>query len=49
MIEPRVVHDTVVVRRLYDAAAERVYGAWTNAALLERWYVPGDERWSATP
>jgi len=47
MIEPRVVHDTVVVRRLYDAAAERVYGAWTNAALLERWYVPGDERWSA--
>jgi uncharacterized protein YndB with AHSA1/START domain len=47
MIEPRVVHDTVVVRRLYDAAAERVYGAWTDAAFLERWYVPGDERWSA--
>jgi len=37
----------VVVRRLYEATAERVYRAWTDAALLERWYVPGDERWSA--
>ena len=47
MTERSVVHDTVVVRRIYDATAEQVYRAWTEAALLERWYVPGDEKWSA--
>jgi uncharacterized protein YndB with AHSA1/START domain len=48
MSDRSVIHDTVVVRRLYDAAAEHVYRAWTDAGLLERWYVPGDEKWSAT-
>jgi uncharacterized protein YndB with AHSA1/START domain len=47
MAERSVVHDTVVVRRRYDAAQARVYRAWTEAAALERWYVPGDETWSA--
>jgi uncharacterized protein YndB with AHSA1/START domain len=42
-----VVHDTVVVHRTYDASPERVYRAWSDAAELERWYMPGDERWSA--
>lgn len=47
MNDGSVIHDTVVVRRAYDASVERVYRAWTDAALLERWYVPGDEKWSA--
>ena len=47
MSDRSVIHDTVVVRRVYDATAERVYRAWTEAALLERWYVPGDATWSA--
>ena len=47
MSDRNVVHDTVVVRRLYPASPERVYRAWTDAALLERWYVPGDETWKA--
>lgn len=47
MTERSVVHDTVVVRRSYDATPEEIYRAWTEAALLERWYVPGDEKWSA--
>jgi uncharacterized protein YndB with AHSA1/START domain len=47
MSDLSVLHDTVVVRRVYEASAERVYRAWTDARLLERWYVPGDENWSA--
>jgi uncharacterized protein YndB with AHSA1/START domain len=40
------VHDTVVVRRTYDATTARVFAAWSDAAALERWYVPGDASWS---
>ena len=47
MEEQSVVHDTVVVCRTYDASAARVYRAWADAAELERWYVPGDEKWTA--
>src|SRR5262245_14006986 len=47
MEEPRVAHDTVVVCRTYNASTERVYRAWTDSAELERWYVPGDQTWSA--
>ena len=47
MSDRSVIHDTIVVRRLYKTSAERVYRAWTDAALLERWYVPGDEKWAA--
>jgi uncharacterized protein YndB with AHSA1/START domain len=47
MSDRNVIHDTVVVRRRYDAPVERVYRAWTDAAQLQRWYLPGDERWSA--
>src|SRR5262249_60241722 len=42
-----VIHDTVVVERSYPASAQRMYRAWTDPAELERWYVPGDERWTA--
>jgi len=42
-----VIHDTVVVRRSYEAPVERVYRAWTDPSVLERWYVPGDDTWSA--
>jgi len=48
MTERSVVHETVAVRRTYDAAPERVFRAWTDPAQLQRWYVPGDETWSAT-
>jgi uncharacterized protein YndB with AHSA1/START domain len=41
------VHDTVVVRRSYDAPAARVFAAWSDAAALARWYVPGDATWSS--
>jgi uncharacterized protein YndB with AHSA1/START domain len=47
MSDRSVSHDTVVVRRLYDAAAGRVYRAWTDPVLLEQWYVPGDAQWPA--
>jgi uncharacterized protein YndB with AHSA1/START domain len=47
MSDRNVMHDTVVVRRQYEATVERVYNAWTDAALLQRWYTPGDETWSA--
>jgi uncharacterized protein YndB with AHSA1/START domain len=47
MTDRRVVHDTVVVSRLYDDAPERVYRAWTDPTMLQRWYVPGDATWSA--
>jgi uncharacterized protein YndB with AHSA1/START domain len=47
MAERSVVHDTVVVCRTYEASAERVYRAWSDRAELERWYVPGDEKWTA--
>jgi uncharacterized protein YndB with AHSA1/START domain len=47
MAEDSVTHDTVVVHRTYAASAKRVYAAWTDAAELERWYVPGDASWKA--
>lgn len=47
MSERSVMHETVVVDRSYAAGVERVYRAWTDPALLARWYVPGDDRWTA--
>jgi uncharacterized protein YndB with AHSA1/START domain len=41
------VHDTVVVRRTVAAPPGRVFQAWSDAAALERWYVPGDGTWSS--
>jgi uncharacterized protein YndB with AHSA1/START domain len=48
-VKPEVttVHDTVVVRRTYDAAVSDVFAAWSEASALERWYVPGDGSWSS--
>ena len=40
-------HDTVVVRRTYDASAGDVFAAWSDAEALQRWYVPGDASWSS--
>ena len=47
MSELTVRHDTVVVRRTYEASRERVFRAWEDPAALARWYTPGDEGWSA--
>lgn len=47
MSETNTRHDTVVVRRTYEAKPERVFHAWEDPALLQRWYTPGDEKWSA--
>lgn len=41
-------HDTVVVRRTYDAPGSEVFAAWSSSAALARWYVPGDASWSST-
>ena len=46
--EVTTVHDTVVVRRSCAAPAARVFAAWSDAAALARWYVPGDGSWSST-
>ena len=32
----------LVLRRVYAGAREDVFNAWTDRALLERWYTPGD-------
>jgi uncharacterized protein YndB with AHSA1/START domain len=45
--EVTTVHDTVVVRRSCAAPAARVFAAWSDAAALARWYVPGDGSWSS--
>jgi len=45
--EVTTVHDTVVVCRSCAAPAARVFGAWSDAAALARWYVPGDGSWSS--
>lgn len=47
MSEVSVRHDTVVVRRSYDAEVDRVFHAWTDPQALARWYTPGDDGWSA--
>jgi uncharacterized protein YndB with AHSA1/START domain len=41
------VHDTCVARRTYDASPAEVFAAWSDAAALEKWYVPGDGSWSS--
>ncbi len=45
--KPMTAHDTVVVRRSCAAPAARVFAAWSDAAALGRWYVPGDASWSS--
>jgi uncharacterized protein YndB with AHSA1/START domain len=40
-------HDTVVVRRTFEASAARVFAAWEDSAVLQRWCYPGDEQWES--
>jgi len=40
-------HVTVKVEREFPARRARVFSAWSDAAALGRWYVPGDESWSS--
>jgi uncharacterized protein YndB with AHSA1/START domain len=47
MNNPSTAHHTIVVKRSYPAAATAVFAAWSEAAALERWYVPGDANWSS--
>jgi uncharacterized protein YndB with AHSA1/START domain len=47
MHEVHTRHDTVVVSREYHASPARVFAAWSDAAALQRWYVPGDASWSS--
>lgn len=36
---------TAVLRRTYSAPVRRVFDAWTQPALLAKWFVP-NERWT---
>ena len=45
MTAPKTRHDTIVVTRTLDATAKRVFAAWSDAAALGRWYLPGDTGW----
>jgi uncharacterized protein YndB with AHSA1/START domain len=38
-------HHTVTLTQTYDATAERLFAAWSDAARLARWYAPGDATW----
>ncbi len=40
-------HVTVRVDRTFAADRARVFAAWSDAAALRRWYVPGDDNWSS--
>ena len=40
-----VVHDTVVVDRVYPASRERVFDAWADVEQRRRWHFPGDAEW----
>jgi uncharacterized protein YndB with AHSA1/START domain len=39
------LHETVVVKRIVNASAARVFSAWREVEALNRWYVPGDGSW----
>jgi uncharacterized protein YndB with AHSA1/START domain len=47
MSEISTSHHTVVVKRTFDAPRAKVFGAWSDAKALVRWYVPGDASWSS--
>ncbi len=40
-----VRHDTVVVKRSFDAAPARVFRAWSDPAEMAQWHSPGDATW----
>ncbi len=45
--ERSVVHDTLVLERLYAASPARVFAAWADPEARKRWDVPG-EGWELT-
>lgn len=46
MNEPVTRHDTIVVRRSFDASVARVFRAWAEPNYLARWHTPGDAIWT---
>lgn len=40
-----VVHDTVVIERVYSASREQVFDAWADVEQRRRWHFPGDSQW----
>lgn len=45
MNEMNVVHDTVVVERVYPVPREVVFDAWADVDQRRRWHFPGDGDW----
>lgn len=46
MSELSVRHDTVVVRRSYDATPARIFCAWSDPKEMAKWHSPGDATWT---
>jgi uncharacterized protein YndB with AHSA1/START domain len=40
-------HHTIVVKRTLHASCARVFAAWRDPSALARWYMPGDDQWTA--
>lgn len=37
--QPKLAHGTFTIERRYDAAPERVFGAWADPVVFRRWFV----------
>lgn len=42
-----VQHDTLIISRDFSAPVPKLFGLWSDAKALERWYLPGDEGWES--
>jgi len=40
MTDPRVVHSTFTLERVYEASTGRVFAAWADPAAKARWFSP---------
>jgi uncharacterized protein YndB with AHSA1/START domain len=38
-----VVHDTLVIERVFAASSARVFAAWSRASIRKTWMVPNEE------
>jgi uncharacterized protein YndB with AHSA1/START domain len=45
MIYPAVVHDRIVVERLFPVPLEKVFAAWADAEQRARWHFSSDADW----
>ena len=43
-----LVHDAVVVERVFNVPVDRVFEAWRNSAALQEWCSPGDNGWTGS-